>query len=377
MRNAALILFVTVLLLPAASANAREETAVEKAHAVAHLRMLAREALDKLDADPLAQRLRSLGRVRDELDRCRDRALVAIFHPVDRKTLAPNSKAAQALQKIVDRRVAVVRTLWDQAEAVVLPQSAEIGQRLRLLGRLFDDLKRRGDDAPKLRAAAGPLPLFWYMRSVGIRDYHRSAAEVLTQHYDGWVIGVYNEARSAECPARAREQIRYVNRYRQMLGQSVRVRAAGALKTGMDEAAIVKLLDTATIIQRLPLHALRIDSRLRAAAQSHAQTMKAGGFFSHMTPTSVPASTGRSPADRINAAGYKAQTSTEILSAGGASAAATVLMWQRARAQHQILLASGADVGAGHAGRFDVFVIASGDGGPQAVQQDLKPRRGS
>lgn len=370
------LLVLVLVLLPAPAARAEEEAAA-RAQQVTKLRLLAREMLDRIDADPDADALRSLLRLRGELDRLRDRALVAIFHPVAPELRASAHPTAVLLQQIVERRVRAVRAVYEDPTNVMLPQTSGVREALRYLERLFADLERLGDPAPLLRAHAGVLPQLWYRRDITVRDVHETQAEAEEQDFDRWVDGFYNEARKADCTPAAHEQVRLLNAYRRLMAYTARVEARAPVHAGMQEPALLKALDEAVLADRRPIRALRIDKRLVAAAEGHAQAMAAGGFLSHVTPPAHAEPGRRSPADRIAHAGYEAVGMAENLAAGARTAAAAHGMWLLHRAKHQILLGPWSDVGVGHVEDRWVLVLAHGDGGPQTKQPDTKPRRGS
>ncbi len=370
------IVLLVILLVPGA-ASAGDPDAIEKAGLITKLRLLARERLDEIDAHPGIHALRSLGRLRDELDRRRDRALVAIFHPVDPAEVPQGSTTARTLQRIVDRRVAAVREIWDDPRVATLEPQSGIGETLRSLQRLIDDLERLGESAGDLRAHAGILPLYWYVREVGIRDYFRSEEESRKQQYDLWVADFYNEENRGDWAPEAREMARVTNDYRRMLGFTVRVRPAALLRADMEEADIVRALDAAVVEKRTPIRALRVESRLGRAARAHARSMTEGGFFSHVVPAEVAVDTGRTPAQRMAAVGYQATGLAENLARAGSNPGAVLGLWQRARSKHQSLLGVWSDIGVAHVDGRWVHLLAIGDGGPLEVTQDAKPRRGN
>ncbi|MEU9843830.1 CAP domain-containing protein [Actinomadura sp. NPDC048032] len=67
--------------------------------------------------------------------------------------------------------------------------------------------------------------------------------------------------------------------------------------------------------------ALTVDSRLQAAAQGHSADMVARDFFDHTNPS------GRSPGDRITAAGYRWSTYGENIAYGQRTPAAVMSAW--------------------------------------------------
>lgn len=67
--------------------------------------------------------------------------------------------------------------------------------------------------------------------------------------------------------------------------------------------------------------ALTVDSRLQAAAQGHSDDMVARNFFDHTDPS------GRSPGDRITAAGYRWSTYGENIAYGQRTPAAVMSAW--------------------------------------------------
>lgn len=67
--------------------------------------------------------------------------------------------------------------------------------------------------------------------------------------------------------------------------------------------------------------ALTVDSRLQAAAQGHSEDMIARNFFDHTDPG------GRSPGDRITAAGFRWSTYGENIAYGQRTPAAVMSAW--------------------------------------------------
>ncbi|MFI0353170.1 CAP domain-containing protein [Actinomadura sp. 9N407] len=68
---------------------------------------------------------------------------------------------------------------------------------------------------------------------------------------------------------------------------------------------------------------LTLDGRLQNAAQRHSADMAARGFFSHTSPE------GKSPGDRITAAGYRWSTYGENIAAGQPTPSSVVSAWMK------------------------------------------------
>ncbi|WP_230204932.1 CAP domain-containing protein [Parafrankia elaeagni] len=99
------------------------------------------------------------------------------------------------------------------------------------------------------------------------------------------------------------------------------VESAGG--TGEDHTALIAELVERTNAQRAAAGCppLAIDVRLSAAAQAHSEDMAAGNYFDHT------ARNGRSPFDRIAAAGYSFSVAAENLAAGQRAPASVVADW--------------------------------------------------
>ncbi|MDI2126091.1 CAP domain-containing protein, partial [Yinghuangia seranimata] len=99
---------------------------------------------------------------------------------------------------------------------------------------------------------------------------------------------------------------------------------------------------------------LRIDPKVHAAAQRHADDMVARGFYDHTSPD------GRGPGERVTAAGYRWSAWAENLDRGRSTAAAVVKDWMdRSIHQQNMLDCNLKDTGVG---------IAQGPGGLMWVQ---------
>jgi len=100
--------------------------------------------------------------------------------------------------------------------------------------------------------------------------------------------------------------------------------------------------------------ALSLHPALTAAADGHAEDMKANGYFSHDSQD------GRSPFDRITAAGYSYRTAGENIAQGQRDAAAVMDAWMNSSGHRaNILNCAFTDLGVGY---------AEGSGGPWWVQ---------
>ncbi|MGF1661507.1 MAG: CAP domain-containing protein [Kineosporiaceae bacterium] len=100
--------------------------------------------------------------------------------------------------------------------------------------------------------------------------------------------------------------------------------------------------------------ALRPEDALTAAAQGHAEDMAANGYFSHDSQD------GRSPFDRISAAGYDYRTAGENIARGQPDAQAVMAAWMDSPGHRQnILNCDFEDLGVGY---------VESSGGPWWVQ---------
>jgi uncharacterized protein YkwD len=87
---------------------------------------------------------------------------------------------------------------------------------------------------------------------------------------------------------------------------------------------------------------LRFDSRLAAAATAHSEDMAKRGYFEHDNPD------GTSPADRIEAIGYKWSSEGENIAAGYDSAEKVMDAWMHSEGHRENILNCGfTDIGIG------------------------------
>ena len=95
---------------------------------------------------------------------------------------------------------------------------------------------------------------------------------------------------------------------------------------------------------RVGCRPLRLNSKLNSAAQVHTVDMARHNFFSHDSRD------GRSPFDRITAAGYRFRSAAENIAAGSSTAAATMRQWMNSPGHKANILNCGfRDLGVGHA----------------------------
>ncbi|MFF8842149.1 CAP domain-containing protein [Streptomyces sp. NPDC015127] len=104
--------------------------------------------------------------------------------------------------------------------------------------------------------------------------------------------------------------------------------AAGALGTTADHARrIVSLVNAHR--ERAGCAPLRVDDRVQAAAQAHADDMAARGFYAHKSPE------GREGGDRLKAEGYAWSRWAENIHRGPRDPAATVSGWMGSAAHRE------------------------------------------
>lgn len=113
-----------------------------------------------------------------------------------------------------------------------------------------------------------------------------------------------------------------------------------ASDAGSVSAAVVCLVNNERAARGLPV--LARDGQLDAAALGHAIDMADQDYFSHQSKD------GRSPSDRIAAAGYAAAVFGENIAAGNTTASATVAQWMASDGHcRNILRSDFTDIGVG------------------------------
>lgn len=293
---------------------------------VAALQRELTKQIQKLDTGQLKKQIDKLAAQRALLDDARRAAKELIFD--EKKYFYPYKPPAVSsdryaeylrVQAEVDRRVAAVRTLWQDDRA-----------RVRVPSGLRADLDRLDWLATTL-GGLGELdhaqlaPLEWTRAlpagdSVGIRDYCTSQVE--RGEAEEWChVESYNAVVGKTLSSAQREQLKITNDYRRMF-------------------------------RHRPLAAV---TAICAAAQGHAEEMSKLGYFAHFSPTPGR----KTPFDRMKLAGYGFGVSENCALADGAQGAHQG--WCQSSGHHRNLLdPSHREIGIGADGRYWVQNFGSG-----------------
>jgi hypothetical protein len=341
---------------------------VEAKH-VAALEAEAAGIVAKVAADPAMKKLDALAAKRDELDRRRAYALLAIFnekhwpYPHD----APSIRAAyeSVWQEIVGRTRAV-EELWGDPFAVKLGgKGGPVDKLLSRHAAIVAELAAKRRDTAPLRAAIARYALYAGESQLTIRTYYRDAEERERFEYDRWVMGTFNPAHTTVATPPEVEQTRITNEYRVMMGYAMAVKPGDAAIEAITGDTVVKILDSATEIKRVPIRAVRIDDRLVASARAHSLDMQRRGFFAHFAP---PAGNepGTSPFERMAKAGYQGHGGSENIAKSG-SALDAHLAWLHSSGHHRNILSDWLDQGVGQGGQNWTQNFGFGGGGPPEI----------
>jgi uncharacterized protein YkwD len=282
--------------------------------------------LGKLDAGALKKQVDRVAAQREQLDQARQHARqliydeVKYFYPYKPPAVSSDRYAEYVrVQAEVDRRVAAVRTLWnDERTKVRVPASLRADlDRLDWAAKVLAELGELDPQSLQRVEWARALPPG---DSVGVRDYCRTSAE--RAELEEWRhIEAYNAAIGKQLTSAQREQLRITNDYR-------------------------------ALFRHRPLAAVRT---LCAASQAHAEEMSKLGYFSHMSPTEGR----RTPSDRMRLHGYNAGVSENIALVDGAQGAHNA--WCTSSGHHRNLLdPHHTEMGIGADGRYWVQNFGSG-----------------
>ncbi len=292
----------------------------------AALRTEQRRLVAKLDTGSLKKQVDRVAAQRVLLDRAREHAKELIFdekkyfYPYKPPAVASERYAEYArVQAEVDRRVAALRTVWqDERARVRVPSSlrAEL-DRLHWLEQTLASLGEADDDAMAQLGWVRALPPG---DTITVRDYCATVAE--RAELVAWRrIDAYNQIVAKSLSAPQRELLQITNDYRAMFRHP--------------PIAVVRAL---------------VD-----ASQGHAEEMSRLGFFDHMSPTPGR----RTPYDRMKLAGYLAGVSENIALFDGAMGAHVA--WCHSSGHHRNLLdAANREIGVGAHGRYWVQNFGSG-----------------
>ena len=338
---------------------------------VAALEAEAAQLVAKVAAEPVFKGIEKVRARRDELDRRRAYALLAIFNekqwPYPHN--APELQTAYAaVTQEVEKRWKSVEEVWNEPLAVKLSKAGPWEKLVERHVAVVRELEARGRDATSIRAAMAPYALWVGEPVVTVRTFVRNQEERDLLAYDRWVIDVYNVKNPNAATEPEREEIRITNEYRMMMGWQFRVDSGPTPVEKIDNANVIAALDQAREAGRTPLHALRIDDRLVTSARGHSVDMQRRGFFAHEAPPNPATGEGATmPWDRMGKAGYKGGSMSENITQGRASPLDAHLSWLHSSGHHRNILSDWADQGVGQSGGLWTQNFGNGGGAPQEI----------
>ncbi|MFM8979552.1 MAG: CAP domain-containing protein [Planctomycetia bacterium] len=353
-----------------------DATAFEQAREDERLDTLAARAADlvaRLSKDPAVRKIERMRELRDELDRRRGTALVAIFNEKHYPYPADKGRPPYSfVQDEIDRRVAAVRELWEGEESFKLARSGPAGRMADEAEAALAELEAKGRRQPDLRKALAQVAPYLTGETIRLKDFWRDEAERKLMAYNRWVMQVYNPSHLQVARAQESEQVAVTNAYRMMLGFTVAVKPGDAAYEAIDEANVSKVLDQAQIVPGsiVALRAVRIDDRLVSSARLHSQDMEKRGFFAHEAPPNPATGEPRtSPFDRMRKAGYEGHGASENICAGAGDPTAAHVMWCHSSGHHRNILSSWLDMGTGVSGTRWTQNFGTGGGKPAVIEQ--------
>lgn len=339
------------------------------AERVVALRTEIDDLLADLAKEPAYRKLEKVREVRAQLDEARRYALLAIFnethypYPYNR-----GSKAYQAVQAEVDRRVAVVAGLWNNPAKARIARTGPLAKRLDRLEAALIELKQRQGPDPERAAAAWAFLAYANDTNWTVQNWFVDEAERERLAYSDWVRSTYNAARTAEAQAPEREQVAITNDYRNMMGFSATVQPGPGAYDDITDATAKAVLDAGTITRIVPLRAVRVDDRLVRAARDHSLDMMRRGYFSHFAPPNPETGKGTTaPHDRMGEKGYRGWAMSENIAMND-SALGAHKAWCTSSGHHRNILSPWEDLGVGAASRRWTQNFGSGGGGPTVIQ---------
>lgn len=320
---------------------------------LAALEVRAVEALNKLSKEPVFRRVEKMREARAELDRRRLQALLAIFdekhYPYPYQRGVP---PYTTVQLEVDRRVDLVRQLWEGDDHVKITRTGPAGKLADEAAAAIQELEKRGRDVKKMKDVLARYEPYMTGETLTLKEFFLNSAERKFMAYNRWVMEVYNPSQTAFISEVERKQVGITNEYRMMLGFTVSVEPGAAAYESIDESNVARILDAGRIVPGSVMHlrALRIDDRLVRSARGHSLDMQARGFFDHFAPPNPATGKPRtSPFDRMREAGYEGQGASENIAQSGGWKEAH-LAWCHSSGHHRNILSGWTDMGSGGAG---------------------------
>lgn len=348
----------------------------ERAEQAELLRGRAQELLAAVEKLPAFQKLRRLEEIRDELDRRRSYALLAIFdtvhypYPVNK-----NSPQYFAVQEEVDKRVAAVREIWEkEAYKVRVEREGRLAKILEEWDATLTALRGLQVDTSALAAGMERYTQYVAEQAWDVRTWFRDKEERDLMAYNRWIMDVYNPVRTEVASGPELNQIAITNAYRMMLGFTAVVDASAAPFESISKDNVVQILDAGKVVRIVPLRAVRVDNRLCEAARAHSLDMTARGYFAHEAPPNPKTGEGpTAPHDRMRRAGYHGYGFSENIAGAGDPMTAHV-RWCHSSGHHRNILSVWIDLGVGFAGNSWTQNFGGGGGGPPEIQPDTGVR---
>jgi len=350
-----------------------------KAERVAALRAQAEDLLAQVLKQPVFKKLEKLAERREELDKRRRYALLAIFNEKHYPyPYVRGSEQYREVQQEIDRRVAAVREIWDDPAKVTITRKGQLDHALGRWEANLAELKRLDADVSDLEAKIAPYVAYATGEPITIREYFKDEKERRLLAYNRWVMEVYNPRQDREATQAERRQTRVTNEYRMMMAYAVVVAPGRAPYEAIDEDTVVRILDEATIVMdNSPLTAVRIDDRLVRSARGHSLDMQKRSFFNHYAPPNPATGEPRtSPFDRMQKAGYKGGGASENIAQGATSPEGAHDQWVHSSGHHRNILSPWYDQGVGQAGRLWTQNFGIGGGKPPVIEPDAAPGDG-
>lgn len=340
------------------------------ARRLTELRAEAETLVRKAGEDPLFEKLKAVRAKREELDRRRAHALLAIFnekhwpYPHDAPSL-------QTTYGIVtgecERRWKAVEEVWNDPAKATVPASPTLEKIAARHAEVLRELAAKEVDVEALAAQMEPFAIYAGAGTLTVRTFFRSKEEKELLAYNRWVMETYNPAHASYASETEVEQIRITNEYRTMMGFAFTVEPGPASVESIDAANVATILDQGKETARRPLRAVRIEERLCKCARAHSDDMMRRGFFSHFAPenkdTGEPST---SPMDRMAKAGYAGSGSENIATASNPMGAH--LMWLHSSGHHRNILSPWEDMGMGFSGARATQNFGAGVSEPVIVE---------
>ncbi len=324
------------------------------------LKSEAAELVQKASEDPALEKLRALRARREELDRRRAVALLAIFN--EKHWPYPHTAPSMQVSYGVvtgecEKRWKAVEEVWDEPARGVPGNTAALEKLVARHAEVVKELAAKEVDTDAIVAAMEPYAIYAGAPTMTIRTFYKSREEKELLAYNRWVMDVYNPEHTFGLSPTEIEQIRITNEYRVTMGFMFVVEPGPAAVEAIDSSNVSTILDQARETARRPLKAVRINEHLWKAARGHSDDMAKRGFFSHDAPANPSiGEPGTSPPDRMHKAGYPGNCGENIATASNPMGAH--LMWLHSSGHHRNILTNWEDMGMG----FD------GGGGGRATQ---------